>query len=250
MSDDGLRPPDELHAEPFAIVPESLLTEKSDVVKLYALLDRYARKDRRLWPGQAELAERMACSDRHIRRLLARLEAVGLLHEVKRRYNGSTVYRLLRVPPDAARNPGPGSPQRPDCTVQVTPTDRTGESTLSGLGSPPKESHLREPKKARGLPSDFTVSPVLREWAKEKVPSVDIDAETEMWKDHHLAKGSTFKDWNAAWRKWMQTAVKFQASGNGSAPPVHVSRPFAERRAEMERQREERRAAVDRMVSD
>jgi hypothetical protein len=213
VTDDGLRAPDELQADHFAIVPEWLLGEKSDVVKLYALLDRKANKDRRLWPGQAALAEEMECSDRHIRRLIARLEELGALRETKRRYNGSTVYTLLRVPPESARISGLVSPQRPDRGVRSEASDRTGETGLSGPGSPPNESHLPRATRAlpkRKLPADYTVQERQRQWAREHVPSIDVDVETEAWRDHHLAAGSVFSDWDAAWRKWMRNAVKFQ----------------------------------------
>ncbi len=123
-ADEGERPPDEVHGSRFAIVPQWLLAESSDVVKLYAILDRYANKDERLWPGQVELAERMGCSDRHIRKLLARLKEIGALEVIKRRYNGSTIHRLVK--------------ERPE---QGFLTDRNGGSGLSGTGVPPNESH-------------------------------------------------------------------------------------------------------------
>lgn len=212
MSEDGLRAPDELHGDRFAVVPARLLAEKADVVKLYAILDRYAGRDRHLWPGQAELALKMECSDRHVRRLLGRLQEVGALTEVKRRYNGSTVYRLCAT--------GLVSPLRPDRGVRSEPTDRTGESAPSGPGSPPNERNEREPQKiARAIPADYAVTPAQRAWAADRLPALDVDAETEAFKDHHAAKGSTFKDWDAAWRGWMRRSVTFNPSGaNGHRP--------------------------------
>lgn len=216
MDDDTTRAPDELHGDRFAIVPEMLLGEKSDVVKLYALLDRYANKDRRVWPGQAKLAEQMECSDRHVRRLLGTLQEIGALTEVKRRYNGSTVYRLCPS--------GLGSPVRPDRGVRSEPTDRTGESAPSGPGSPPNESHERQPPKnpiARTTISvPFGVSEAMQTWAATSAPNLDLEAETAAFCDHHAATGSEFKDWTAAWRKWMRNAEKYRAerstNGNGS----------------------------------
>ncbi len=133
-NDTGERPPDQLHASRFAIVPQWLLEESGDVVKLYAILDRYANKDERLWPGQVELAERMGCSDRHVRKLLARLKEIGALEVIKRRYNGSTIHRLVK--------------ERPE---QGFLTDRNAGAGLSGTGVPPNESHstrAKEPSEA------------------------------------------------------------------------------------------------------
>ncbi len=131
-ADDGERVPDEIKAAYFAIVPEWILDEAGDVVKLYALLDRKANNQRRVWPGQADLAEKLRCSERQVRRYLTRLRDLGALETVKRRYNGTTIYVLHKDPP------GHGSTDRPDTRVL---TDRTGESTLSGHGCPPKQSH-------------------------------------------------------------------------------------------------------------
>lgn len=141
MTDDsGERAPDEIHGSHFAIVPEWILGESGDVVKLYAILDRYAGKDRKVWPGQDELAKRMECSERQVRRYLTRLREMGALTVAKRRYNGTTIYVLHKDPPDHPR------PERPDTTVL---TDRTPVSALSGPPSPPNESHsprAKEPK--------------------------------------------------------------------------------------------------------
>lgn len=214
----GERAPDELHGERFAIVPEPLLSEKADVVKLFAILDRYANREGRLWPGQPELAERMECSDRHIRRLLKRLQEVGAISEVKRRYNGSTVYELTH-----SRIAGLGSPVRPERGVRSEPTDRNGESAPSGPGSPPNESHERKPSSSKA--ESFVLSDALRQWAEDKYPAVNLDAEVEAFRDFHQAKGSTFKDWDAALRTWLHNSVKF---ATGRRPAQREEVPFWE----------------------
>ncbi len=65
------------------------------------------------------------------------------------------------------------------------------------------------PKRATAAPSAFLLDDDLRRWATENAPSVDLDRETARWLDHHRAKGSTFKDWRAAWRTWMSRAVDY-----------------------------------------
>lgn len=42
----------------------------------------------------------------------------------------------------------------------------------------------------------------------------DPDAEFEKFKDFHLARGNTFKDWCAAWRNWVRNAKKFDRGAN------------------------------------
>ena len=37
----------------------------------------------------------------------------------------------------------------------------------------------------------------------------EIEDEARRFRDHHLAKGSLFRDWNAAWRTWLGNARRF-----------------------------------------
>ena len=55
----------------------------------------------------------------------------------------------------------------------------------------------------------------MRDWAKAKGVSVNLDEETDAFLDHHRGKGSVFKDWAAAWRTWMRNSVKFAADKAG-----------------------------------
>ena len=96
---------------------------------------------------------------------------------------------------------GPPDPTRPD---------PTHKSPLGGGDESPK------PKRATQIPEDFRpaekhealadrarVSTCAREWPR--------------FVDHHTAKGSTFKDWDAALRNWIRNANKF--GGNVRALP-------------------------------
>ena len=38
---------------------------------------------------------------------------------------------------------------------------------------------------------------------------IDIDDEAEAFRDHHLARGTVFKDWHAGYRTWMRNALKW-----------------------------------------
>lgn len=67
------------------------------------------------------------------------------------------------------------------------------------------------------LPDDFEVTPGMRLWAAENIPQVNVDRETEKFKDHHVAAGNTMADWSRAWQKWMRTADDFRAS-RGNRP--------------------------------
>lgn len=63
------------------------------------------------------------------------------------------------------------------------------------------------------LPDDFT--PSLTGKAQENWDALeDPERELQQFKDHHIAKGSTMKDWQAAFRTWLSNAVKYQEGRN------------------------------------
>ena len=83
-----------------------------------------------------------------------------------------------------------------------------------------KEELLRSSQtrgRATPTPDRFEITELLRTWAATRAPGVDLDRETERFLDHHRAKGSTFRDWNAAWRTWMSRAGQYQANGRRPA---------------------------------
>ena len=51
---------------------------------------------------------------------------------------------------------------------------------------------------------DFEITDKLRAWAEQKVPQIDIDAETEKFVDYWLAHGKKMACWDATWRNWMR----------------------------------------------
>lgn len=66
----------------------------------------------------------------------------------------------------------------------------------------------RKPKNA----DDYEPSPRIIADQPAKYPGVDLSAELEAFKDHHMSKGSQFKDWDRAFRKWLGNAVKWSPS--------------------------------------
>jgi hypothetical protein len=75
--------------------------------------------------------------------------------------------------------------------------------------TPSSKDEIGPRKRGTTAPDHFDITDKLRGWATENAPGIDVDAETENFLDHHRAKGSTFKSWDAAWRTWMRNAVKF-----------------------------------------
>jgi hypothetical protein len=73
-------------------------------------------------------------------------------------------------------------------------------------------------KKGKRLPDDFEVTQTMLDWAAEKRLSVDLDIETEKFRNYWVsvpgAKGVKL-DWVATWRNWMLNAEGYQRRGNG-----------------------------------
>lgn len=63
--------------------------------------------------------------------------------------------------------------------------------------------------KSTTLPQEFSLSESMLTWALEKNPNVDAPMEFEKFKNWHTAKGSTMKNWEAAWRTWILNSLKY-----------------------------------------
>lgn len=60
----------------------------------------------------------------------------------------------------------------------------------------------------RKLPDDFAITEQMREWARAKVPRLDIDHHNEEFVDHWRANGKMMADWTATWRTWMRRSFE------------------------------------------
>jgi hypothetical protein len=58
-------------------------------------------------------------------------------------------------------------------------------------------------------PADFKVTDELRQWASEKYPDVDIESETEKFLRHEFP--SHRRNWENAWKTWIQKAYEHGA---------------------------------------
>ena len=66
-------------------------------------------------------------------------------------------------------------------------------------------------KHSTGFPDGFMFDTRAEEMANGY--GLNVHKEFSAFRDHHAAKGSTFKDWQAAFRTWIRNAVKFTARG-------------------------------------
>ena len=72
-------------------------------------------------------------------------------------------------------------------------------------------------KRASQFPEGFLLNDDRRAVAdRHGIPAVRVDGIFEHFRDHHMAKGSVFVDWDAAWRTWCKNDLKFHGGQNGS----------------------------------
>lgn len=196
----------------FSIIPEWLLdSELSDrAIRVYSVLARYADNETlQAYPSRETLAKRCNCHWRSVDRAIDELVALGAITKSHRK-NGesyqSNLYTLRRVLP--AQSGGTDTTVTGVLTQQSVGTDTGGNLTRTTELEPNNYSE-KQPKKATSLPDGFALSDSLREAMSEKHSSLDLDDQFDAFVDFHTAKGSVFKDWDAAFRTWCRNAVKF-----------------------------------------
>lgn len=69
------------------------------------------------------------------------------------------------------------------------------------------------------LPDDFQPGEAAEQMAVGL--GLDVRAELAAFCDHHAAKGTTFKDWQAGFRTWLRNASKFGQRARAMAQGQH-----------------------------
>lgn len=87
-------------------------------------------------------------------------------------------------------------------------------------------TNLEGAKRAHQLPQGFAPSGSHKELAAEL--HVNLDNELAQFRDHHTAKGSAMKDWDAAFRTWLRNAARFKPVAKSTRPPaLAINRDFS-----------------------
>jgi hypothetical protein len=96
------------------------------------------------------------------------------------------------------------------------------EGKEEGNGEAPVSPAIpqKPPKRATQLPDDFTPNETGVQYAQTR--QVALTPELEAFRNWHVAKGTTMKDWQAAWRTWCDKAVEFGRAGQ-FAPNARAS---------------------------
>ncbi|MGJ8525205.1 hypothetical protein LMG33818_000913 [Halomonadaceae bacterium LMG 33818] len=131
---------------------------------------------------------------------------------------------------DSERGAAPAPGANDDTTgVQLTTERGAAPAPETSFNRPTtvhKKSKGAREKKSTQLPEDFQPN----DTAKRKAESsgLNIQEQLEYFKDYHAARGSTFKDWQAAFRTWLNNANRFATPINRykskprSTPGMHT----------------------------
>lgn len=106
-----------------------------------------------------------------------------------------------------------------------TPSAPIGASPPAGEDVAKEEPKARKEKAKRAVPypDSWSYSDAHKELAREL--RVDLKSEAEHFRDWALAKGSVYKDWNAAFRNWLRNAKSGRIAGNTEASRVRSEQP-------------------------
>lgn len=167
------------------------------------------------WPSVERIAQRCCMSERNARRILRKLEETGWLetevHPGRNRTNTYWIRKPDKLSAQTDCQPGQSRPEnrtnqtvKPDTAMSAKPSENHQEPSLFGDKAPKPRS------RAMALPDGWVPSQKNIEDAYNRgFSDADIRSEAEAFRDYHLARGTTFKDWNAAWRTWLGNARKF-----------------------------------------
>lgn len=169
------------------------------------------------WPSQKRLADYANLSERGVQKCVDKLVKAGELRvEVaaghsRNQYKPNRYWITIECPDDCDKSM---SHRRGELQEQGRTPVPSGVNHSTGRGVPEFVQTVIEPKEkskyATSIPDNFTPSASIQETFESKYGEVLNYEETlEAFIDHHLAKGSRFKDWDAAFRNWCRNAKKF-----------------------------------------
>lgn len=189
-------------------------TRGLDLLVLLALADQ-ANDSGQCWPSQKALVERTKLSRATVQRRLVALRDRGIIYVIERE-GSSNIYgfshlRDAAAPQENPKSEGVPHTEAPHGRGRGASRERQGCLTAEAQNrQEPLLNRQSARKRASQFPEGFTYSDV-REWSITNKLPVGSD-DFEQFKDHHLARGSKFVDWQRAWQTWARNAKKWDRS--------------------------------------
>lgn len=191
--------------------------DASERLVLLSLAD-HADEDGFCYPSVKRLCERTSLAERTVQGTIKKLVGRGL---VSVRYgqgrNGTNAFVVNATPAEDAPpqdlHPAANAPRkicaRPPQMLRHPPAADAPKPSLNQHED--KEPPLIPPRRKRAIPPNWVPSDRnIADASNRQFSAEEIDDEAAKFRDYHLAKGSTFLDWDAAWRTWLGNARKWQ----------------------------------------
>lgn len=208
-----------------------------------ALADHASDDGTRVYPSIKALAEKTRQSERSVQYQLRRMQESGWLILVNAGNGGRSMHSEYRISLDWIK----GAEIAP---LEKGATDDAKGANDSTKGRNPEQERVQpvapannrhrtinEPSgiiaadaknqtgRATALPDGFEPNETADRLAGEL--GLVVTAELEAFEDHHMANGSTFKDWQAAFRTWLRNSAKFAQRQLTPGRPALARRPPA-----------------------
>jgi uncharacterized protein YdaU (DUF1376 family) len=112
--------------------------------------------------------------------------------------------------PKEKQDPGDASASIPQCESDANQNQNQNQTIDTGVsigGGAPKARNRRPeiPLPDGWVPSERNI----QDAQDRQFSAKEIDDEADRFRNHHQAKGSRYRDWDAAWRTWLGNARKF-----------------------------------------
>lgn len=192
-----------------------------------ALADHASDDGTRVFPSIKALAEKTRQSERSVQYQLRRMQETGWLILVSSGNGGRSMSSEYRISLDwikgaeiapfkngaiddqkGANDGTKGCNPQQERVQPVAPANNHHRTInepsviVAGADTPAKPTN-----RSTALPADFMPNETAEQMAAEL--GLNLADEQAAFVDHHAANGSTFKDWQAAFRTWLRNANRF-----------------------------------------
>lgn len=215
-----------------------------EMILALALADHAHEDGTHIFPKIKGLSEKTRQSERSVQYQLRRMEEAGWLIRVSHGNGGRSSATEYRISPDwlkgadfaslkkgatddekGANDSTKGCNQQQKTVQPVAPANNRHRTINEPSGIVDAAAAKNQPGRATALPDGFEPNETADRLAGEL--GLVVTAELEAFEDHHMANGSTFKDWQAAFRTWLRNSAKFAQRQRSPGKSVLARRPPA-----------------------
>ena len=191
-----------------------------------ALADYASDDGTRVFPSIKALAEKTRQSERSVQYQLRRMQESGWLILVNAGNGGRSMHSEYRISLEwikgaeiapfqkgatddekGANDSTKGCNPEQKRVQPVAPANNRHRTINEPSGIVDADASKTKTARATALPDDFAPNETAEQLAGELCLS--LPDEQAAFEDHHKANGSTFKDWQAAFRTWLRNSAKF-----------------------------------------